>query len=107
MMQFSAAFVAFVGAIGAVILTDVSHEPDQHPHGRVAVVEGAGPLPSTAVPDLQGLPLDEALTALEVAGLEVEGLIIGKGPAVIAQEPEPQRRITQGAAVAITVGDPG
>ena len=107
MMRFSAALVAFVGAIGAAIVADVSHQPDQLPHGRVDVVDGAGPLSSISVPDLRGLSLDEALTTVEVAGLEVEGLIIGKGPTVIAQEPAPQLPVPPGAAVAITVGDAG
>ena len=91
-----ALFMAVSGLI--VPQCDNGQAHDSPPHTQA---EG-----SHAMPDLTGLPPAAALATLDAAGLALDGLIVGKGPAVVAQLPGPGEPVAPGDAVAITVGDP-
>jgi beta-lactam-binding protein with PASTA domain len=65
------------------------------------------PLPETIVPDLYGLPEKEARQSLDEAGLQIHIEKKYEGDdEVTFQRPEPGRKVREGRAVTIIVGNP-
>ena len=61
---------------------------------------------TATVPDVVGLPLNDALSELARSGFELDGLIVGKGPVVVTQGPSPGADAPPDGRVAIALGDP-